>query len=301
MVHALSPQCLLVATDSSALHIYDLRSSAIFTSRLPQKTYNPHDDYISSLSPLAPSETSTSGFSKQWISTGGSSIVTTDLRKGVIKTEDLGEELFSSIVLKNGKVIVGGERGILKILETGKWQESKKIVVEKGESLDVLGTNHKGIDSETNDRVAVGMGDGTVRIVSIQGRKVIGKLRHDEIEGVTGLGFEPGGRMITSGGSVLKVWQENSNGEEEEEEDEEVEERREDNANDEDVKVSLSNGNNEIEDHEEDEDGSEVDKSNDSSEEEENRRKRKKRKKRGRFGSASAGTEKGIFSFKGLD
>lgn len=292
MIHALSPQSLLIATDSSTLHVYDLRTSAIFTSQIPQKTYNPHDDYISSLSSLAPGETSTSGFSKQWISTGGSSIAITDLRKGVVKVEDLSEELLSNVVLMHGKVVVGGERGILKILETGKWKDAKKIVVERGESLDTLGIFPEGTDGEGKKKVAVGMGDGTVRIVSIQERQVVGELRHDEIEGVVGVGFEVGGRMISSGGSILKVWQENNvdGAGVEEGEEEEVKE----------AKVGLMNGN----DDSEVEDESEAEKNDDdddSSEEEEKRRKRRKRRKRGKDKASSRGNGNGILAFKGLD
>lgn len=306
LIHTLSPQSLLVATDSSALHIYDLRTSAIFNFQLPQKTYNPHDDYVSSLSSLAPGETSTSGFSKQWISTGGSSITITDLRKGVIKVEDLNEELLSSAVSKDGKVVVGGERGILKILESGKWQEAKKVVVEKGESLDVLCNVPEGTNGEGKEKVAVGMGDGTIKIVGIQERKVMGALRHDEVEGVIGVGFEVGGRMISSGGSVLKVWQENSMdgaGEEEPEEEEEDEEGEEEEEKE--PKVDIRNG---IEDSKaEDKDESEVEKDDydddDSSEEEKKGRRRRKRRKRGKDKPSSSGNihRNRIMAFKGLD
>ncbi|KAL8743780.1 MAG: hypothetical protein Q9190_003909, partial [Brigantiaea leucoxantha] len=173
LVHALTAQTFLLATDSSALHIYDLRSggssSDIFSSPKPHKTFHPHDDYISSLQPLAPSETSTSGFSRSWLSTGGSTAVISDLRKGVVaETEDLGEELLCGIVVQDGSwVMVGGERGVLRSWRMDKAkgfegdEDMRAQGVQKGESLDVACMVPGQISSPKGEIVAVGVGDGT--------------------------------------------------------------------------------------------------------------------------------------------
>ncbi|MCJ1467976.1 WD repeat-containing protein jip5 [Pseudocyphellaria aurata] len=221
IVHALTPQSLLLATDSSAIHVYDLRQNGSFATAGPHQTHHPHDDYISSISPLPPGQNSTSGFSKQWISTGGTTIAVTDLRKGVlVQSEDLGEELLSGAIV-GGKLAVGGEMGVLRIWEQGVWDRGQqRLVVGKGESVDVLSAVAEGVGG-TGDKVAVGMGDGKIKIVDVRKRNVEVELTHDEVDGLIGLGFETEGRMISGGGQTIKVWQESLVEESEEEEEEE--------------------------------------------------------------------------------
>jgi len=218
LIYSLSPQTILLATDSSALHLYDLRSPCQISSP-PSQTHHPHDDYISSLTPLAPTDASTSGYSKKWISTGGTTVAVTDLRRGVlVKSEDQREELLSSTIL-DGKLVVGGEKGGLRMWEVGVWDDNEEtIVIGKCASADVLAAAPEG------QTAAIGMDDGVVRFVAMGGKraKVVEEVRHDEVEGVLGLGFEVGGRMISGGGSVVKVWEESLqalDGDEDEEDD----------------------------------------------------------------------------------
>jgi hypothetical protein len=102
-------------------------------------------------------------------------------------------------------------------------------------------------------------------MVRLGGNKVMGTLRHDEVEGVVGLGFDVGGRLISGGGSVVKVWEEGLGGGEEGEEDDVREEK-----------------------------GSE-DEEGDSSDEEERPKKKRKR------GSKGRNVGNGILGFKGLE
>ena len=149
LLHNLSPQTLLLATDSSALHLFDIRSQ----SQKPQITFHPHDDYISSLTALPASDASTSGFSKQWVTTGGTTLAVTDLRRGVlVKSEDQDEELLSSCFIGGlsskgtsvgEKIVVGGASGVLTLWERGVWDDQdERIIVDKGpaggESIDCL-------------------------------------------------------------------------------------------------------------------------------------------------------------------
>ncbi|KAK2822989.1 WD repeat-containing protein jip5 [Arthroderma sp. PD_2] len=221
LLHALSPQTLLLATDSSALHIFDLRTPSTDVSARPEQTHYPHDDYISSLTPLPPSEMSTSGFSKQWITTGGTTIAVTDLRRGVmVRSEDQGEELTSSTYVtglkaggtsKGEKLVVGGASGIITLWEKGAWDDQdERITVDRsplgGESLEVLANVP---DEISNSKVVVaGLGDGRLKFIQLGSNGVVSETRHDEVEGVAGLGFDVGGRMVSSGGSIVKVWHE---------------------------------------------------------------------------------------------
>ncbi|KAL8730879.1 MAG: hypothetical protein Q9166_003806 [cf. Caloplaca sp. 2 TL-2023] len=280
LLHVLSPQTLLLATDSSALHIYDLRADGIFKSAKPQQTHHPHDDYISSLTPLAPSESSTSGFSRQWFSTGGSTIAVTDIRKGIVFQSDvLGEEVLCGTVIGE-KCIGGGEKGALRVWEGGVKGLiegiEKKATLQKGESLDVMCPIPEGMQSE--DMVAVGLGDGSVRFAEVGGKSgnSLDGLKHDEVEGVVSLGFEPGGRMISGGGSIVKIWER------------ETVDDLDDEVEIDEVHYSNADG----------PDLMESDKSQDESSDEERRPKRKKRKrKKGK----DRGGSNHIMAFKGMD
>ncbi|KAK6581091.1 hypothetical protein PZA11_006579 [Diplocarpon coronariae] len=235
LIHALTPQTLLLATDSAALHLYDLRAPSTLGPK-PSQTYRPHDDYISSLTPLPPTATSTSGFSKQWVTTGGTTLAVTDLRRGVlVKSEDQEEELLCSVFVgglpsrpgrsKGEKVLIGSSSGVLTLWERGVWDDQdERIIVDGGrgggESLDAIVQMPEDV-GDGGKNLVVGVGDGTIRIVKLGINKVMGELRHDEVEGVVGLGFDVGGRMISGGGSIIKVWQEKMNLEDEDEDDEE--------------------------------------------------------------------------------
>ncbi|KAL4769459.1 WD repeat-containing protein jip5 [Aspergillus nidulans var. acristatus] len=221
VVHALSPQTLLLATDSSKLHLYDLRVPYSKVAAPPQQTHRPHDDYVSSLTPLPASDTSTSGFSKQWVTTGGTTLAVTDLRRGVLmRSEDQEEELVSSTYIgglsasgtsRGEKVVVGGSSGVLTLWEKGAWDDQdERIYVERsaggGESLETLTVVPEELGK--GKMIAAGLGSGKVKFVRMGLNKVVSELTHDETEGVIGLGFDVEGRMVSGGGQIVKVWHE---------------------------------------------------------------------------------------------
>jgi hypothetical protein len=212
------------------LHLFDLRDPApsvpledqrktAFTNHKPNQTHYPHTDYISSLSPLPPSSSSTSGYSKQFITTGGTTLALTDLRRGVlVKSDDQEDILLSSLyvtglpVKKSSgssveKALVGGGDGVITLWEKGQWddQDERIIVSRDGETLDVLTTVPDDIGG-FGKQVAVGLGDGTVKFVQLGQNKILAEVQHDEVEGVVGLDFDVSGRMISGGGHIVKVW-----------------------------------------------------------------------------------------------
>ncbi|KAK7189329.1 WD repeat-containing protein jip5 [Paraphaeosphaeria sporulosa] len=300
LVHALSPQTLLLGTDSSALHLYDLRALGPQANPKPEQTHHPHDDYISSLTPLPPSAASTSGFSKQWVSTGGTTLAVTDLRRGVmVRSEDQEEELLCSVMVtglsKKGssvgeKVVVGGGNGVLTLWERGVWDDQdERITVDRspggGESIDSMVLLPQGV-GPSGKIVATGLGNGALRFVKIGSNQVIAELSHDELEkeAVVGLGFDSTGRMYSGGGRMVKVWGEASVYGQEEESEEEEEEAGNGVAGDKHSRDS------------DDEDSDEE--MEDSSDDERPSQKRKKRRK-GKGGKQQQ--THGILGFSGLD
>lgn len=181
-------------------------------------------------------------------------------------------------------MIVGGASGVLTIWERGQWDDQdERIIVDRspggGESLDVLAVVPDGIGAP-GKIVAVGQGDGQIRLVKIGQNKVISDLKHDVLaaaEAVVGLGFDVGGRMISGGGQTIKVWHEKIGTEDDEEE-------VEPNGI---SKRALSDS--------DDSDGEDEDE--DSSDEERKKRKRKKRSKnKGKVGNHGI-----MATFDGLD
>ncbi|KAF1829830.1 WD40 repeat-like protein [Decorospora gaudefroyi] len=297
LVHALSPQSVVLTTDSGSLHIYDIRSlkGGEKVSLKPENTHRPHDDYVSSLTPLPPTQASTSGFSKQWVTTGGSTLAVTDLRRGVmVRSEDQDEELLSSVIVTGlstkgtnvgEKVIVGAGNGVLTLWERGVWDDQdERIVVDRakggGESLDSIAMVPDGV-GVGGKIVAVGMGNGGIRFAKIGPNKVVAELKHDELsqEGVIGLGFDVTGRMISSGGKTIKVWGEQT---------------WQDVDEDEAKESATVNGKRDHESEDTDDSDKDMD---DSSEEDEPKQKRKKRKRN--KGKQQKGH--GILQLSGLD
>ncbi|KAL1646309.1 WD repeat-containing protein jip5 [Diplodia intermedia] len=295
LLHVLSPQTLLLATDSSPLHLFDLREDHSFPSLRAAATHHPHDDYISSLTPLPPSAASTSGFSKQWVTTGGATLAVTDLRRGVlVRSEDQGEELLSSLFVgglgRRGtsvgeKIMVGGSGGVMTLWERGVWDDQdERVTVDRGpgggESLDVLAMLPEGVGAGGRV-VAAGLGNGLVRFVRIGSNRVVGEISHDETgESVVGLGFDVGGRLITGGGQVVKVWHEGYGG-----------------AGNDDGEDATEGAKRPMDSDDEDDsdDDSDADSSDDGSD-----RKRRKKRKRSK-GKDQANTKAVVQKFSGLD
>lgn len=224
----------------------------------------------------------------------------TDLRRGVlVKSEDQEEELLSSVFVgglrarpgrsKGQKVVVGSSSGVLTLWERGVWDDQdERIIVDGtgrggGESLDVIALMPENV-GDGGKNLVVGVGDGTIRIVKLGPNKVVGELRHDDIEGVVALGFDVGGRMISGGGEIIKIWSEKMNLEEEADEEEEKDSDDEDSdAEDTAPKKRAAKA--------------ESDSDDESSDEAGGRKERKKRRKA--KGKKDKGN--GILGFKGLE
>lgn len=158
------------------------------------------------------------------------------------------------------KILVGGGDGVITLWERGVWDDQdERIVLDRSgmESVDAITRvpDALGMGSKT---VVAGMGNGVLAFVKLGVNKVVDVLKHDEVEGVVAVGFESGGRMISGGGPILKVWREKMD---------DVEDAGEGAA----VKRAASDGS--------DSDGKDSEDEESSEEEEKEKRRRKKRKK----------------------
>lgn len=226
LLHALSPQILLVATDSGALHVYNLNGEGCRIAATPSTTHHPHNnEHVAGLVEIPPSESSTSGFAKQWITVGGSTLAVMDLYKGLLATSEDQEEELTSVMyisgLKKGgtsvgeKVLVGQADGVVSLWERGVWGDlDERIVVDRNNSAieclcPVPADFAPKSKLKMNEKiVAAGLEDGTIRFLRIGRNMVIHEwdLKHEELDGVIGLGFDSAGRMVSGGGQTVKVW-----------------------------------------------------------------------------------------------
>jgi len=228
----------------------------------------------------------------------------------MVRSEDQEDEMLTSVIVTGlssrgssvgQKVLVGGGTGVITLWERGVWDDQdERIVVDRsaggGDSIDSLAVFPDDV-GPIGPHVAVGIGNGAIRFVKIGPNKIVGEVKHDELqaEAVIGLGFDCTGRMISGGGKTIKVWGE-KRAEDKEEEEEEEEEEWEDMSDD--ATGGIAGTKRPAESDSDDSDDSDED-MEDSSDEEKEKSKKKKKKRKGKGGKQAKGH--GILGFSGLD
>ena len=282
----LNPQSLVLGDDEGGVHEYELGQvslkenvsmngvngdSSAKETRLtpkksqPKKTHFPHrtendptaSESITSLTALPPSGASTSGVSKSWVSTAGSTLAVCDIHRGVIKCSieqgAAGEpwELLSSVCLSGRKseenalsfngtsqgakkrksketsddqitILVGDSSGGCGFWRKGQWEDRsdyrrlKRQVVIEGVPLEDYGVESLAVapltEKEDEPLIVAGLATGTMNFLrpgpSRRDMESSVTHVHDErgLDSCSALAFDVEGRMISGGGSMVRVW-----------------------------------------------------------------------------------------------
>jgi len=282
-----------------------------------------HEDYISSLLPLPATAASTTGFSRTFIATGDTTLTHLDARKpgmALSRSEPQEDEILCTAFMANApsrqtggseKIVTGTSSGVVTTWNKGFWEDHQERIPlsrSTGDSIDALLALPQGFEVEGagwGTFFAAGSGDGKVRIVKMGGNKTVATLTHaysaDEArrmaggrvkagdytegleEGVSALAIDCEGRIVSGGGTVVKIWTPREVQDEEEAEVPEKKKRKELDSNDDDPEESDS----EVE--------------GESSDDEKERKKRKKKKRKGGKGKAKSAGVRNVNSFTGLD
>jgi hypothetical protein len=209
------------------------------------------------------------------------------------------------------KIVTGTSSGVVTTWNKGFWEDHQERIPlsrSTGDSIDALLALPQGFEVEGagwGTFFAAGSGDGKVRIVKMGGNKTVATLTHaysaDEArrmaggrvkagdytegleEGVSALAIDCEGRIVSGGGTVVKIWTPREAQDEEEAEVPEKKKRKELDSNDDDPEESDS----EVE--------------GESSDDEKERKKRKKKKRKGGKGKAKSAGVRNVNSFTGLD
>ena len=229
VLHALTPQHVIVGTDSGDVLVYDARENSTGLSAKPSKTYTDVQgdrEPVTSITPLTPTSQSTSGFPNTFCCVGGSTVAVLDIRKGPRtrsepQEDELGPAIFATGLRTGGasssvgqKLIVGTSSSTLSLFERGVWDDLDERIRFREtagaiEGLCLVPERIATVRLKPYERaVAVGLENGYVDFVRLGPNQIMEELRcqHDTMEGAAFVGFDVEGRMVTGGGNVVKVW-----------------------------------------------------------------------------------------------
>ncbi|CUS13727.1 unnamed protein product [Tuber aestivum] len=240
VIAPLSSAHLLVGTDSRRIHLYDVRENSL--TRPAQTWKKVHDDYISSITPLP---SAGGGLARQFVSTGASTLAYIDFRKpgkAVISSEDQDDEQLCSAYVSGlsaragrggEKILVGNSSGFAALWNRDEWEDHQDRInfsKSSGESVDAIAAlpdTFRYRNSEFGKFVAAGSADGRIRIAKLGSNRIVETLRHSlatqEVGatpastglltndegvggGVTELGIDCEGNLVSAGGCTIKVW-----------------------------------------------------------------------------------------------
>lgn len=316
----LGPARLLVGTDAGNIHMYDLRTPAHFRGAAPAASWlGAHEDYISSLTrlpPAAPSAEARQFAATGDTTLSVLDVRRAGQAQARARSAPQDDELLCAALVDAAParhraaggtpmLVAGTAAGVATAWTCGFWEDHQQRVPlarATGDSVDavlalpphfcVAGARAAGGPGAF---FAAGSGDGVVRVVELGPNRVVATLAHGPAAGgrvrpgdytlgleagVAALGLDCAGRIVSGGGTVVKVWSVMA------------------------AKAGAEKRGHDSDGGSGDDGGSGSDGGDDSSDEEEEgtkRRKRKRKKRKGGRGKARSAGVRNVHGFSGLD
>jgi WD40 repeat protein len=179
-----------IGDEDATLTMLDLKSMQQ-THRFP----NLHEDIMTSISWMAHKN------KYHFITTGSSTVVHVDIRKGVLTTsEDQEDEILCGAVASESRFACGMSEGVITVWNNNHLEDQQNRIRLSDESIDCM------VAAEEDNEVYAAGADGIARLVDVRQSKIIKEWMHSDETEISALELDHEYRLVTASMDRLKIW-----------------------------------------------------------------------------------------------
>lgn len=179
-----------VGDEDANLTVFDLR-----TMKQTHRFEGLHDDMMTSVSWMPHKN------KYHFITTGSSTVVHVDIRKGVVTTsESQDDDILSGAVASEAKFAAGMSEGVVTVWNNDHLIDQQNRIRLSDESIDCL------IAGEADNEVYAAGADGMARLIDVRQSKILRTWMHSEDSEVSAIELDYEYRLVTSSMDRLQIW-----------------------------------------------------------------------------------------------